>query len=169
MIAAQRMGIEATVIVQTEHGPVGVDASLAPIVDALNKAGVPTIASCSGHGHRPGNIALRDGREIVIARNFEEARLIDGLFAFGANGEPVAPDGLSEVQRELGAAWKRGHTDAYKTLAFLMQKYGWQTVADALDRHRAASGIVAAEGGRDAQRLDERSEQSPTGEAGDAQ
>jgi hypothetical protein len=31
-----------------------------------------------------------------------------------------------------------------------------------------ASGIVAASSGRDAQRLDERSEQSPTGEAGDA-
>ena len=80
---------EGTVVLQTERGPIDVDTSIAPIVDALNKAGVPTIASCSGHGHRPGNIALRDGREIIIARNFEEGRLIDNLFPIGANGEPA--------------------------------------------------------------------------------
>lgn len=84
------MGEEPTIVLQTERGPIGVDASIAPIVDALNKAGAPTIASCSGHGHRPGNIALRDGRELIIARNYEEARLIDRLFPIGSNGEPLS-------------------------------------------------------------------------------
>ena len=78
---------EGTIVLQSERGPIDVDTSIAPIVDALNKAGVPTIASCSGHGFRPGNIALRDGREIIIARDFEEGRLIDRLFPVGANGE----------------------------------------------------------------------------------
>jgi hypothetical protein len=56
---------------------VEVDAEIAPIVRALNEAGVATVASCSGHGVRPGNIALRDGREIIIARNHAEARQIE--------------------------------------------------------------------------------------------
>lgn len=59
------------------HTEVGVDTCIAPIITALNAVGVSTIASCCGHNKRPGNIALRDGRELIIARNFEEARLID--------------------------------------------------------------------------------------------
>lgn len=69
---------------------VEVDFEIAPIVAALNAAGVATRASCSGHGHRPGNIALRDGREIIIARNHAEGRLIDSLFPLGINGELIA-------------------------------------------------------------------------------
>lgn len=65
---------------------VEVDAPIAPIVAALNEAGVATKASCSGHGFRPGNIALTDGREIIIARDYAEARRIDGLFPLDING-----------------------------------------------------------------------------------
>lgn len=81
------MGVERIVTLKIDGNPVGIDASIAGIVEALNTAGVPTIASCSGHGHRPGNIALRDGRELIIARDFDEARQIDALFPIGANGE----------------------------------------------------------------------------------
>lgn len=63
-----------------------VDAEIASIVRALNEAGCETIASCSGHGFRPGNIALADGREIIIARDFAEARKIDALFPLDING-----------------------------------------------------------------------------------
>jgi hypothetical protein len=56
---------------------VEVDTEIAPIVAALNAAGVPTRASCSGHDNRPANIALQDGREIIIARDHAEGRLID--------------------------------------------------------------------------------------------
>lgn len=57
-----------------------IDSCIAPIVCALNDAGVVTIASCCGHGKRPGNIALSDGREIIIAPDYETGRLIDSIF-----------------------------------------------------------------------------------------
>lgn len=66
---------------------VEVDTEIAPIVAALNAAGVETVASCCGHGFRPGLIALRDGREIIIARDHDEARMIDRLFLLDINGE----------------------------------------------------------------------------------
>ena len=56
------------------------DPCIVPLVSALNAAGLKTIASCCGHGRRPTQIILADGREIIVARNFEEARLIDGAF-----------------------------------------------------------------------------------------
>jgi hypothetical protein len=51
-----------------------VDSCIAPLVTALNMAGAYTIASCCGHGHRPGNIALEDGRELIIAPDYETGR-----------------------------------------------------------------------------------------------
>lgn len=75
-------------VVSTASGKrVSADRCIAPVVEALNAAGLETVASCCGHGHRPGSIALRDGREIIIARNFEEARRIDRLFPLDINGE----------------------------------------------------------------------------------
>lgn len=58
----------------------GVDPCIAPIVQALNDAGIQTLASCCGHGHRPGSIILEDGREILIARSRDEARCMDAGF-----------------------------------------------------------------------------------------
>jgi len=69
-----------TVLVQTEHGPVDVDRCIATLVSVLNENGFKTVASCCGHDRRPGNIALADGRELVIARNFEDGRAIDTIF-----------------------------------------------------------------------------------------
>lgn len=63
------------------------DPCIAEIVRALNAAGVETIASCCGHGLRPGNIALADGREIIIARNYDEGRVIDRVFPITINGK----------------------------------------------------------------------------------
>ena len=65
-----------------------VDAEIAGIVAALNNTGLTTVASCSGHGHRPSNIALADGREIFIARDYAEARIFDAFFNTDINGEP---------------------------------------------------------------------------------
>lgn len=67
---------------------VGVDACIAPVVKALNDAGMPTIASCCGHGRRPGNIALADGRELIIAPDYETARKIDALFPNNITDRP---------------------------------------------------------------------------------
>lgn len=75
--------------------PVEVDAEIAPIVAALNAAGLETIASCSGHGFRPADIVLRDGREIIIARDFDEARRINLLFPLNINGRSAMLSNLS--------------------------------------------------------------------------
>lgn len=55
----------------------GIDECLKPLIEALNNAGVKTIASCCGHGKQPGNIALADGRELIIAPDYETARHIE--------------------------------------------------------------------------------------------
>lgn len=58
----------------------GIDECIKPLVKALNDSGLETIASCCGHGRTNGNIALRDGREIIIAPNYETARKIEKHF-----------------------------------------------------------------------------------------
>lgn len=50
------------------------DPCIAPLVSALIAAGIRTIASCCGHGNQPGIISLADGRELVICRDYDEAR-----------------------------------------------------------------------------------------------
>ena len=60
--------------------PKDVDSCIAPMVVALNAAGIATVASCCGHGRRPGNIALADGREMVIAPDYDTARKVEAAF-----------------------------------------------------------------------------------------
>ena len=43
-----------------------IDACIAPLVDALNDAGIATAASCCGHGKGPGHIVTEDGRVLEI-------------------------------------------------------------------------------------------------------
>lgn len=43
-----------------------IDRCIAPLVDALNKAGIYTASCCCGHGLGNGSILLHDGRELVI-------------------------------------------------------------------------------------------------------
>lgn len=71
---------------------VDVDECIAPLVRALNDAGIGTVASCCGHGHRHGNIALADGRELVLVRSYEEGRRIDSLLPDIHGNEPRTPD-----------------------------------------------------------------------------
>ena len=61
-------------------GDGGIDPCIIPLIKALNDGGVESIASCCGHGRRPGNIVLKDGRELVICRDFETARIVDKSF-----------------------------------------------------------------------------------------
>lgn len=44
----------------------GIDRCIAPIVKALNEAGVTTTQSCCGHGKGDGRIDLADGRILII-------------------------------------------------------------------------------------------------------
>ncbi|MCU7934160.1 MAG: hypothetical protein KZQ99_04675 [Candidatus Thiodiazotropha sp. (ex Dulcina madagascariensis)] len=55
------------------HAPV--DPCIADIVQALNDAGLHTMASCCGHGKVNGRISLEDGRDLVLM-NFDEAQAI---------------------------------------------------------------------------------------------
>src|SRR5690606_18836219 len=71
------------------------DPEIADLVAALNAGGVPTIASCSGHGERPGNIALADGRELLVAKDYAEARAIES--ASVANPAPRQPEARGVV------------------------------------------------------------------------
>lgn len=48
-----------------------IDACIAPLVKALNDAGIYTASSCCGHGQYEGSIILHDGRTLVI-KNTEE-------------------------------------------------------------------------------------------------
>lgn len=66
-----------------------VDKEIEDLVRALNDAGLETIASCSGHGIRHGRISLRDGRELIIARDYDEATRIDGINPIGISREAV--------------------------------------------------------------------------------
>lgn len=43
-----------------------VDSCIAPIVNALNNAGIYTSSCCCGHGKSDGIISLQDGRELII-------------------------------------------------------------------------------------------------------
>ncbi len=63
------------------------DPEILDLVRALNAGGIRTVASCSGHGFRPGNIALEDGRELIIASSFEEAREVEAAFPLDINGQ----------------------------------------------------------------------------------
>jgi hypothetical protein len=70
-----------TVVLETASGKkVDVDGCIAPLVSALNAAGIETIACCCGHGKRPGNIALKDKRELIIAPDYKTGREIDRAF-----------------------------------------------------------------------------------------
>jgi len=69
-----------TVIVMVGFKACGIDRCIAPIVRALNAWGIRTVASCCGHNNRPGSIILEDGRELIIAPDFETARHVDKAF-----------------------------------------------------------------------------------------
>jgi hypothetical protein len=43
-----------------------IDACIAPIVNALNKAGILTASCCCGHGKEYGHIWLHDNRVLII-------------------------------------------------------------------------------------------------------
>lgn len=70
---------EMVTIIRDDKGAPKVfcDPEIVDLVSALNHGGVPTIASCSGHGERFGNIMLKDGRELIIMPDFETARRIE--------------------------------------------------------------------------------------------
>lgn len=53
---------------------IGVDACIAPLVQALNDAGIETIACCCGHGKTYGRIDLADGRVLMVTGDSDTDR-----------------------------------------------------------------------------------------------
>ena len=70
-----------------EPGDGGLDPCLMSLIASLNEAGLKTTASCCGHGLKPGNIALDDGREVLIARSWEEARKMESVIEYNICGK----------------------------------------------------------------------------------
>jgi hypothetical protein len=62
------------------------DPEIADLVDALNTDKLSTVASCSGHGHRPGRISLKDGRELLVMDS-EQVAVVERLFGTDINGQ----------------------------------------------------------------------------------
>ncbi len=56
------------------------DECIQPIVQLFNDYGMQTMASCCGHGKQNTSIVLKDGREIIILQNYNDARMVDRLF-----------------------------------------------------------------------------------------
>lgn len=83
--------------------PITVDECIAPLVLALNDAGVPTVASCCGHGRMPGNIILADGRECVIMPNWKTARAVEKLMVTHHLVRPISAAGDVEDAATEGA------------------------------------------------------------------
>jgi len=73
-IACKKCGTDAVMVKlckPREHSGrtiVPVDACIAPIVQALNDAGIETLGSCCGHGIMSGDIRLADGRILTIIK-----------------------------------------------------------------------------------------------------
>lgn len=76
-----------TVMVSVGQKTVSVDRCIAPFVNMLNACGIETKASCCGHGHLPGSIILADGRELLICRSSEEARLLCATLGVDIHGQ----------------------------------------------------------------------------------
>lgn len=73
-----------------EYGTLGVvglngqkrkfDACICDLIQVLNDNGFKTVASCCGHGHRPGSVIFKDGRELLIMPSYEASRKLDHLW-----------------------------------------------------------------------------------------
>jgi hypothetical protein len=57
---------------KTKWKKIGIDACIAPIVKALQKAGIDMRGSCCGHGKEHGDIHLQDGRVLIIQNNAQD-------------------------------------------------------------------------------------------------
>lgn len=53
----------------------GIDPCVAPIVQALYDAGLKPVASCCGHGVKPAEVRLEDGRDVLIVSWDESDRI----------------------------------------------------------------------------------------------
>jgi hypothetical protein len=114
MLGANNQPVE---ILEIGGRRIEVDVEIAPIVAALNAAGVETKASCSGHSYRPATIALGDGRWIVVAKDMAEFKMIEALFPTDINGNTRPLTGgvteVTDAMIEAGVAAQRKELFGY--------------------------------------------------------
>lgn len=79
----------------------GIDECIAPLIDALNRGGIATVASCCGHNTRAGSVVLTDGRELLIFPTFDPGREL-ALAAVRAAGMCCRP--VEECERNRAIA-----------------------------------------------------------------
>ena len=79
---------------------VQVDECIAPIVQALSNANIPTIACCCGHGKHHGSIILGDGREMLVMPDYASARAVDRLVEVVRLDMPAITELNDKVSRE---------------------------------------------------------------------
>jgi len=79
--------------INNNHVLMSVDSCLATLIGVLNVTGFRTVASCCGHGKRPGNIALEDGREIIIVPDYKTSRRVERLMGWSLDELEVQSDG----------------------------------------------------------------------------
>jgi len=72
-----------------------VDSCIAPIVRALNDAGIYTSGCCCGHGEMRGSIGLHDGRFLIITDPNPSMELLHGLTK--KDGNILLHDGRSLI------------------------------------------------------------------------
>ena len=61
------------------------DPCLAALIRALNNGGLPTVASCCGHGTNPGWVMLADERVLLVVHDLECAHGVEALIALGGD------------------------------------------------------------------------------------
>jgi len=106
------------------------DPEIVDLVTALNAGGLPTIASCSGHGETMGRITLKDGRELLITD-------YDTATAIGLNHRPPA----SSERVALSDARIYDIAEDFKS----QHMFGGETY-DEFDHYEFARAIEAAHG-----------------------
>lgn len=128
------------------------DPEIVDLVTALNAGGLATVASCSGHGFRPGFIALADGRWLFVATD-QERHAIDAAFPLDINGEPTPAastittltaerDALAKATEMLNSTIDRCRKDATTAEALV------QSMREALENIRELNFSGADENGK---------------------
>ena len=75
---------------RTRHVVKHIDSCIAQLVKDFNRIGLVTIASCCGHGKRPGSIVLADGRHFEILPDRETWEAVQEAYKKAGLFEPSA-------------------------------------------------------------------------------
>ena len=94
---------------------VDVDRCLESLVKALNSGGIEihTVASCCGHGKRPGYVRLADGRELIIAPDKDTA--MDIMYVFD-HEQPISIADIRECCPQRALAYCLTHESSTKAV-----------------------------------------------------